>query len=210
MKHGAGRFSTINNSFTRSLAHYRDSIPSDVPTHNGFKSINGTPAGAKQKTPRKRKSDHRAEANPALHDPDLDMSTSPEASTKQKRRKKLSQPESRSSAIKPKSKTKQSKSPSKTRQKVPTRDMTPEPVQPVRGKCLRCREKGIKCNEGKPSCNQCLRGLWTCQYETPGPKKRSENGCLNCRSRKRKCTEERPSCTYCLKVDDDCVYGEYA
>ena len=109
-----------------------------------------------------------------------------------------------------KNKAKQVKSPSKPRQKAAARESSPEPVQVVRGKCFRCREKGIKCNEGKPSCNQCLRGLWTCQYETPGSKKRSKNGCFNCRSRKRKCTEERPSCAHCLKVDDDCMYGEYA
>jgi hypothetical protein len=30
------------------------------------------------------------------------------------------------------------------------------------GACNRCREKKIKCNGAKPTCNQCKRGLWTC------------------------------------------------
>ncbi|KAF2028151.1 hypothetical protein EK21DRAFT_102004 [Setomelanomma holmii] len=70
--------------------------------------------------------------------------------------------------------------------------------------------KKIKCNEVKPTCNQCRRGLWTCQYELPGAKKRSKNGCINCKTRKRKCTEERPSCAYCLRIDDDCEYADYS
>ncbi len=74
--------------------------------------------------------------------------------------------------------------------------------------CLRCREKKIKCNGVKPTCNQCRRGLWTCQYEVPGQRKRSKNGCLNCKQRRRKCTEEKPSCAYCLRLDEDCEYAD--
>lgn len=140
----------------------------------------------------------------------LDMSTSPEASkTTKKRRKKsnFSEMESSSSTKKSK-KAKQSQTPVKARKKPAPAEGTTPPTQPAKGKCLRCREKGIKCNEAKPTCNQCHRGLWTCQYEQAGLKKRSKNGCLNCRARKRKCTEEKPSCAYCLKVDDDCEYAE--
>jgi hypothetical protein len=30
------------------------------------------------------------------------------------------------------------------------------------GACNRCREKKIKCDGAKPTCNQCKRGLWMC------------------------------------------------
>jgi hypothetical protein len=30
------------------------------------------------------------------------------------------------------------------------------------GACNRCREKKIKCDGAKPTCNQCRRGLWMC------------------------------------------------
>jgi hypothetical protein len=191
---------------------FATSQPADaIPT-----TANGTSNGAKTKKRKKSQNDHHVEANSAFHDPDMDMSTSPEtskASTKKKRKKDAAHPEASGSAAKKNPESKQAKSPSKARQKAPAKDPSPEPVQPVqpvqpvKGKCLRCREKGIKCNEAKPTCNQCLRGLWTCQYEAPAPKKRSKNGCRNCKTRKRKCTEERPSCAYCLKVDDDCMYA---
>ncbi|PVI06314.1 hypothetical protein DM02DRAFT_623233 [Periconia macrospinosa] len=132
----------------------------------------------------------------------------PAAPTKKKRKKEAnSTTTTKKSAGKSTKKGKQSSSPSTTRRKRQAREPTPPPPAPVlKGKCLRCKEKGIKCNEAKPTCNQCLRGLWTCQYEVPGPKKRSRNGCINCKSRRRKCTEERPSCAYCLRIDEDCEY----
>ncbi|KAL5383963.1 hypothetical protein PMIN06_011524 [Paraphaeosphaeria minitans] len=187
-------------------SQFAQAMPSNVTTPNGMSN------GTKAKKRKKSHNDHHV-TDSAFHDPDLDMSTSPEASktsSKKKRKKDAVPSEASGSATKKISKPKQAKSPSKARQKAPAKDPASEPLQPMKGKCLRCREKGIKCNEAKPTCNQCLRGLWTCQYEAPGPKKRSKNGCLNCRSRKRKCTEERPSCAYCLKVDDDCMYGEHA
>jgi hypothetical protein len=175
-------------------------------------TANGTSNGAKPKKRKKSQIDQVVEADSAFNDPVVGMSTSPEtskASTK-KHKPDAVRPETSRSAAKQKPKSKQPKPPSEAHQKAPTKDPSLEPVQPVKGKCLRCREIGIKCNEAKPTCNQCLRGLWTCQYEAPSPKSRSKSGCLNCKTRKRKCTEERPSCAYCLKVDDDCMYGEYA
>jgi hypothetical protein len=85
-----------------------------------------------------------------------------------------------------------------------------EPLMPVKDRaCIRCQGKKVKCDKNKPTCNQCQRGLWICQYELAGVKKRSRNGCVNCKARRRKCTEERPSCAYCLRVDDNCEYADY-
>lgn len=172
---------------------------------------NGT---SKERRRKKSKNDHHVEADSAFQELDLNMSTSPEASkpSKKGKRKEISpQGEAGSPSTIKKGKSKQPISPSKARQRAKTKDPAAEPL-PVGGKCARCREKGIECNEAKPHCNQCLFGLWTCQYltETPRPIKRSKNGCLNCRRRRRKCTEEKPSCAHCLRVVDGCVYGEYA
>ncbi|KAF2678125.1 hypothetical protein K458DRAFT_317558 [Lentithecium fluviatile CBS 122367] len=176
-------------------------------------ATNGTSNGTKPCKRRRSKKDHVA-VETEFDDPDLDMSTSPEAiktPAKKKRKKSATSPEAgRTSSTKKVKKGKQPQSPSKACKKTAFPDDSPPPVQLVKGKCLRCREKGIKCNEAKPTCNQCRRGLWTCQYEQLGSKKRSKNGCLNCRGRKRKCTEERPSCAYCLKNDDECEYTDYA
>ncbi|KAF1961612.1 hypothetical protein CC80DRAFT_435808 [Byssothecium circinans] len=184
------------------LAMENDSTPQDA--------TNGTPNGTKTKKRRRSKKDHHVEVDTEFEDPDLDMSTSPEANkahTKKTRRKAAVSPETGRKKAK---KVKQVQSPSKSRSKAPIQDAPSPPAQPAKGKCLRCYQKGIKCNEAKPTCNQCRRGLWTCQYPTPGAKKRSKNGCINCKARKRKCTEERPSCAYCLKVDDDCEYQDHA
>ncbi|KAF2015472.1 hypothetical protein BU24DRAFT_408683 [Aaosphaeria arxii CBS 175.79] len=89
--------------------------------------------------------------------------------------------------------------------KTPIPLPTPAPTR-TKGACIRCREKKIKCDYARPTCNQCQRGLWTCQYPVPRPPKRSKNGCTNCRQRRRKCTEEKPSCAHCIKLDDDCEY----
>lgn len=187
------------------------SLLQDISTNTTNQSANGTldgtSNGTKSKKRKQNKKDHHVEADTAYYNAGLNMSTSPEASTK-KRRKKDAVPSGPSSSATKKSRAKQQKSPTRARQKATAKDSTSVPVQAVRGKCLRCREKGIKCNEAKPNCNQCLRGLWACQYEAPDPKKRSKNGCLNCKSRRRKCTEEKPACAYCLKIDDDCMYGE--
>jgi hypothetical protein len=143
------------------------------------------------------------------------MSTSPEAPktlAKTKRKDNATLPSSDSSRKSGTKKTKTSKdtlSPS-AQNKAQIRDTSP-PLVPVKGKaCIWCREKKIKCNKAKPTCNQCRRGLWTCQYELLGVKKRSKNSCVNCKTRKRKCTEERPSCAHCLRLDDDCEYADYS
>ncbi|KAF2638568.1 hypothetical protein P280DRAFT_404552 [Massarina eburnea CBS 473.64] len=172
-------------------------------------ATNGTSHSAKPKKRKRAPKDHHVEVDTEFDDPDLDMSTSFEtvkAPSKKKNGKSTASPV----ATKKTKKGKPAQSPAKSRKNAPVRELTPPPAQSVKGKCLRCREKGIKCNEVKPQCNQCRRGLWDCQYEVPGPKKRSKNGCVNCKGRKRKCTEERPSCAYCLKVDDDCTYQDYS
>lgn len=186
------------------------SYPAQSTINNGA-TAESTSNGSKAKKRRKSRTDQQVEADSAFQDPDLDMATSPESSKvpkKQKKKPKQGAVQSEASGFAKNKKTKSKQGKAVPKGHVPARNPTPEPVQPVGGKCLRCREKGIKCNEAKPTCNQCLRGLWTCQYEAPGTRKRSRNGCLNCRSRKRKCTEEKPACAYCLKVDDDCMYSE--
>lgn len=191
-------------------ANPNTSLLQEISSNNKNQPANGTSNGAKPKKRKQNKNEHHVEADTAYHNPGLDMPTSPEASTKKRRKKDTVTSGTTSSATKKKSKIKQQKSPTKARQKAQAKNSILEPEQPVKGKCLRCREKGIKCNEAKPNCDQCRRGLWTCHYDTPGLKKRSKTGCLNCRSRRRKCTEERPACAYCLKIDDDCMYGAYA
>ncbi|KAH6625773.1 hypothetical protein C7974DRAFT_207173 [Boeremia exigua] len=181
-------------------------------TPQSAKISNGT-----TKKRKRSKTDHPVAADTDFHDPNLDMSTSPEAPrTSVKKKRGKGSTTSATGAIKSSTKrTKASKaasasSPVKSRRKAAPTELTP-PQRLARNKaCIRCREKKIKCNEAKPNCNQCKRGLWTCQYEVEGPKRRSKNGCLNCKQRRRKCTEEKPSCAYCLKVDDDCEYAEYS
>jgi hypothetical protein len=155
-----------------------------------------------------------AERPTEVDDPYVDMATSPESSRPPTVKKRKKSDVTSSQSKKKQKKTNELQPPSKARSKKKKDIAEPEPVpvpaKPAKGKaCIRCREKRIKCNETHPACNQCRRGLWTCQYEVEGPKKRGKNGCLNCRRRKRKCTEEKPSCGHCLKVDDDCEYAEY-
>ncbi|KAJ4310657.1 hypothetical protein N0V94_008330 [Neodidymelliopsis sp. IMI 364377] len=180
-------------------------------------TVKTTDGAAKGKRKRSKK-DQGVAANGELHDPDLDMSTSPEApktSAKKKQKKSgtTAAPERNTgpSAKKSKKSKATATSPVKARKKASAEGPSP-PLRLAKNKaCIRCREKKIKCNEAKPSCNQCKRGLWTCHYETviAEPTKRSRNGCINCKQRRRKCTEEKPYCAYCLKVDDDCEYAEY-
>ncbi|KAI8942181.1 hypothetical protein NX059_000268 [Plenodomus lindquistii] len=145
------------------------------------------------------------------HDPDMDMSTSPEAprSTKKSQRKSDA---SASGNTTRKTSTKKGRTQAASRKKAVQREPSPPPKLPRNRACIRCREKKIKCNEAKPACNQCQRGLWTCHYEAVGNPKPSKNGCINCKQRRRKCTEEKPFCSYCIRVDDDCeyAYGTYS
>jgi len=198
-------------------ANYHSNLPplatdnDPVARTSTAKATNGT---KERKRRRSKKADVDFEDN--YRDPDLDMSTSPEApktSAKKKRQKNVTSASpdlGRKSSTKKSKKGKEPVSPSASRKKAQIREPSPPP-KPIVGKaCIRCREKKIKCNEAKPTCNQCRRGLWTCQYEVLGTKKRSKNGCVNCKARKRKCTEERPSCAHCLRLDDDCEYADYS
>ena len=173
-----------------------------------LQNTNGT---GERKTKRSKKD--RVPIEDGYVDPDLDMSTSPEApkSANTQKRKKSAAETAQESIRKPPfkkgKKAKEPPSPSVSRKKTQITQPPPTP-KPVKVKaCLRCREKKIKCNEAKPTCNQCRRDLWTCQYELPATTKRSKTGCINCKNRKRKCTEDRPSCAYCLRIDDDCTYA---
>lgn len=170
----------------------------------------------KQGQREKRKKKDQEDIENDYRDPDLDMSTSPEApraATKNKRKKNApaASPElTRKSSAKKGKKGREAFSPSASRKKTQIAEPSPPPM-PVREKaCIRYREKKIKCNERKPACNQCKRGLWTYQYEVAGAKKRSKNGCVNCKAKKRKCTEERPSYAHCLRLDDECEYVDYS
>ena len=176
---------------------------SAVPEVNGGATpkVAKTPNGSAMKRKRSKK-DHNIAVDDEFDNPDLDMSTSPEApksSTREKR--KSNGTEAGSSKSSKKSKTAKAgtiPSPVKSKKKATPREPSPPPKLAKNMACIRCREKKIKCNEAKPQCNQCKRGLWTCQYEIVGPKQRS-----------RKCTEEKPYCAYRLKVDDECGYADY-
>ncbi|KAJ4363580.1 glycoside hydrolase 3 [Neocucurbitaria cava] len=164
-------------------------LPSLVTGNDPAPSI-PTPAESKgaTKPKRKRSKKEQVNVNDEFTDPDLNMSTSPEApksSTKKKRKKDgpISPESSQKPPKKKGKKAQEPQSPSKPRKAKES----PLPPGSIIGKaCIRCREKKIMCNEAKPTCNQCRRGLWTCQYEVLGGKKRSKNGCLNCKQRKRK------------------------
>ncbi|KAF3033994.1 hypothetical protein E8E12_005744 [Didymella heteroderae] len=189
---------------------------SAVPEANGLatpkvaKTLNGS---AKKRKPSKK--DHLIAIDNEFHNPDLNMSTSPEApksSASKKRKSNGTEPGPSKSSTKKGETAKAStvSTPVKSQEKAVPKQPSPPPRLARNKACIRCREKKIKCNEAKPACNQCKRGLWTCQYAVVGPKPRAKNGCINCKQRRRKCTEERPLCAYCLKVDDDCEYTEYA
>ncbi|KAF1917395.1 hypothetical protein BDU57DRAFT_446485 [Ampelomyces quisqualis] len=167
--------------------------------------------GVKERKRKRSKKDHVHVEND-FRDPNLDMSTSPETSKPSAKNKHKKNVTSASPDSGRKTSMKKSKkgTGSAVQKKARVREHSPPPVS-IKGRaCIRCREKKIKCNEARPTCNQCCRGLWTCQYELPGARKRSKTGCVNCKSRKRKCTEERPSCAYCLRLNDDCQYADYS
>lgn len=190
-----------------------DSLPA-LTTDSG---VAATTDATEEKKPHKRKRSKRneTEAENDVRDPDLDMSTSPEApnSSPNKKSKKVgavaSPTTARKASIK-KSKARLPTSPNKSKKKAPLVEAS-LPSVPVRGKaCICCGEKKIKCNEARPACNQCRRGLWTCQCEVLNSKKRSMSVRPNCKQRRRECTEEKPSCAYCLRLDDDCEYANYS
>lgn len=180
-----------------------------------------TPKGTSKKR-KQGKEDHPIAVDNEYHDPNHDMSNSPEGrkSSAKKRRSKsngiVGATERTKKVATKKAKisttTTAASSASKVQKQAMVGESSPSPRLARNKACIRCREKKIKCNEAKPNCNQCKRGLWTCQYQAEeGPKKhRSANGCMNCKQRRRKCTEEKPFCAYCLKMDDDCRYAEYS
>ncbi|EMD63767.1 hypothetical protein COCSADRAFT_144149 [Bipolaris sorokiniana ND90Pr] len=177
------------------------------------------PAGsAHEKPPRKKRRSKEAEAgvDNEHRNTDPGISTSPvyPRPSAKKRKKEgavvLSKPIPTTSPKQSK-KTKSLTSSARPRKNVAVSEES-RPTFPVPDKaCIRCREKKIKCDKAQPACDQCRRGLWTCQYSVLAPKKqRSKNGCLPCKKRRRKCTEEKPSCVYCLRTDSDCDYAAYS
>lgn len=206
--------STLGASWSPTLTFY--SVSAGPETNGTTPQVShgpNEPAGKKKRN----KKDHHVAVENEVHDPDLDMATSPEASkTSVKKRKKngtASAAESSTKSTAKRSKTSEAipaPPPVKGRKKSALKEPSP-PRKLARNKaCLLCCKKKIKCNEAKPSCSQCTRGLWPCQYGAVEPKQRSKNGCLNCKQRRRKCTEQKPSCVYCLKVGHDCEYAEYS
>jgi hypothetical protein len=166
---------------------------------------------------RKRTKKDQDQFDNAFDDPDLDQSISPDVTKLSPKKSRKNNPtlltqEMKGISEKKNRRGKQPVSSPKSSNRASAHELLSPPppaARLTRGKaCLRCREKKIKCDEGKPTCNQCRRGLWVCQFQENTPRKRSKNGCINCRQRKRKCSEERPSCAYCLKVDDNCKYEE--
>ncbi|KAL5114885.1 hypothetical protein ACEQ8H_007203 [Pleosporales sp. CAS-2024a] len=171
------------------------------------------PANGTTTTKKKRKKNDNEEVENDHGNPGVSVSTSPApprtlTKTKTKKSSTVTAPASIHKTGTKKSKNgKEAAFPTASRRQTQTREPLPLP-RLVKGRvCIRCREKKIKCNEGKPSCDQCNRGLWTCQYATLGAKKRSKNGCINCKAEKRTCTAEQPSCAYCLETQDHCEYA---
>ncbi|KAI4713236.1 glycoside hydrolase 3 [Alternaria sp. Ai002NY15] len=184
----------INVVYKHNPIHTTREIDAGLPALATDNGVAPTAAATEEKEPRKRKRSKKnvVEADNDFGDPDMDMSTSPEApsSSTKKRRKGSVAVASPRTVRKPSTKksknAKSPASPTKSRKKAPVSEPSP-PSLPAPGKaCIRCRGKKIKCNEAKPTCNQCRRGLWTCQYEVLNNKKRSKNGCLNCKQRRRK------------------------
>ncbi|KAH9866711.1 hypothetical protein J1614_008404, partial [Plenodomus biglobosus] len=194
-----------------------DSIPT-APTTDGA-STQGPAEYAtngNKKWKRKSKQKEPVAVMDDYHDQEMDMSTSPEAprSSTKKPRKKTGASAPIETTLK--ASTRKSKklkgalsSPS-SRKRAVQREPSSLPRLPKEQACIRCRENKIKCDEAKPTCSQCRRGLWTCQYETAGKSKRSKSGCINCKQRRRKCTEEKPYCAYCSRIGDDCEYSSHS
>jgi len=166
------------------------------------------------KKKRRRKKSGQVEEPQEYNGTNLDMSTSPEThrSPTKKRNRKSDAALSTEEPAQRKKRGRPPKSPNQSRSSkngVAPAVATSDPVpKPYKGPCVRCRENKLKCNQAKPTCYECHRGLWDCSYEAPQRKTRSKTGCFNCKQRKRKCTEEKPSCAYCVKEDDDCEYPE--
>ncbi|EUC36366.1 hypothetical protein COCCADRAFT_88301 [Bipolaris zeicola 26-R-13] len=174
--------------------------------------------GAYEKPPRKKRRSKEAEAGVENEHRNTDpgISTSPvypRPSAKKRKREGAAVSSKPIPTTSPKQSTKANPlTPSaRPRKKVAVSEQSRPPLPAPDKACIRCREKKIKCDKAQPACDQCRRGLWTCQYGVLAPKKqRSKNGCLPCKERRRKCTEEKPSCAYCLRTDSDCQYAAYS
>jgi hypothetical protein len=138
---------------------------SAVPEANGgsMPKTAKTPNGSAKKRKRSKR-DQQVAADNEFRNPDLDMSTSPETSKSSARKKRQS---NGTEAGSPGSSTKKSKSakagtilsPVKSKKTAVPRESSPPPKLAKNKACIRCREKKIKCDEAKPACNQCKRGL---------------------------------------------------
>ncbi|EMD92963.1 hypothetical protein COCC4DRAFT_139119 [Bipolaris maydis ATCC 48331] len=174
------------------------------------------PAGsAHEKPPRKKRRGKEAEAGVENEHRNTEpgISTSPiyPRPSAKKRKKEgavvLTKPTSPKQSKKAKSLT----APVRPRKNIAVNEESRPPLPVPDKACIRCHEKKIKCDKAQPACDQCRRGLWTCQYGVLAPKKqRTKNGCLPCKERRRKCTEENPSCAYCLRTDSHCEYAAYS
>ena len=97
--------SNLHGQFVVKLTFAISLIP-ELPVHGSTEPANGTSNGTKQRKKKKSKNDHHVEADPGLHDPGLDMSTSPETSTKKKSKESTAQLGAGSSSTKKKTKSK--------------------------------------------------------------------------------------------------------
>lgn len=96
--------------------------------------------------------------------------------------------------------------------------------------CWNCKRRRIKCNEGHPDCNHCIKAGLQCAYsqqklspqnpsqENPpqqshkpilskghGERRRA---CGNCRRRKIKCDKDYSGCNHCVRLGLQCEYEE--
>lgn len=109
---------------------------------------------------------------------DRSMPTSPgiPKSSAKKRKKEGVTPipkPARTASSKQSTKAKSLTSPTQSRKKASTVEEQKPLPNSVKA-CIRCREKKIKCNRAEPSCDQCRRGLWTCQYTLSQPRSSSD------------------------------------
>ena len=202
-------------TYSLSFADHFSDLPALVTEDDGILTARAGDL-SKKATKRKRRSKNKdeTEANDDFASTDFGIPTVTEISKQSKKvnNKKngaeRSSETTRSPVAKRDKKSKEPLSPLISKKRVVVTDSSLPAEMTKSAPCVRCCEKKIKCNEAKPTCNQCRRGLWICIYEVPGKRKRSKLGCLNCKQRRRKCTEEKPSCAHCLRMDDTCEYAD--
>lgn len=122
-----------------------------------------TPNGTTKKKKKRSAKDPSVAVDDAFHDPNLDMSTPPEAPRSSVKRKHKSNGTGASTESSKKSKGKKTQIPKPAKalsKKVCAFEQPSPPPRLGKNKaCIRCREKKIKCNEAKPTCNQCHKSL---------------------------------------------------